>query len=119
MIRRPPSAIPLQQSDVDELEGYLTSTRRAMHEANAAGQAQTTTTASVSEGDSKGKGKGKSGSGSGNSAANTKATTQTSAKGSTSGHPAAGAGQGEIAGQHEDAARQRRAGMTREQRIGL
>ena len=58
MIRRPPSAIPLRQSDVEELEAHLAEKRaeaesKEVSELQQAGEKQTKTSKS------KGKGKGK------------------------------------------------------------
>lgn len=64
MIRRPPTSIPLRQSDVDELEAFLAN-KRAQEDAAAAKESQPEGSSSTSNAKgkstraSKGKGKGK------------------------------------------------------------
>lgn len=101
MIRRPPSAIPLQQDDIHEMEAFLAERRAAL---DAAEQEEAMHVESQQQQASKSKGKGKVNG------------TKSKGKGKQRAEQTNG---GDILVAAEEQARLEREAKTREQRIGL
>lgn len=102
MIRRPPSAIPLQQDDVHEMEAFLAERRAALEAAEQEEVMQVEAQQQRQAGKSKGKGKANA--------------TKANSKGKQRAEQTNG---GDALVEAEEQARLAREAQTREQRIGL
>lgn len=108
MIRRPPSAIPLRQSDIDDLEAFLAEKLSEAKEQREQAEAEQGSMEVEVQGQSQGKGKGAS-----------TGKSKGKGKGKASGSNTAAAPADDSLVQAEEQARNNRAGRSREARIGL